>query len=57
MEFGRHAAPVVFVLHRDASITKRSESILGDFLLDVSPGSPNQPVLQDGGVALEHALS
>ena len=37
-----------FVLHRDASITKRSESILGDFLLDVSPGSPNQPVLQDG---------
>jgi len=37
-----------FVLHRDASITKRSESILGDFLLDVSPGSPDQPVLQDG---------
>jgi phospholipid/cholesterol/gamma-HCH transport system substrate-binding protein len=37
-----------FVLHRDASITKRSESILGDFLLDVSPGSPGQPVLQDG---------
>ncbi len=37
-----------FVLHRDASITKRSESILGDFLLDVTPGSPNQPVLQDG---------
>jgi len=38
-----------FVLHRDASITKRSESILGDFLLDVSPGSPGQPVLEDGG--------
>jgi phospholipid/cholesterol/gamma-HCH transport system substrate-binding protein len=37
-----------FVLHRDATITKRSESILGDFLLDVSPGSPGQPVLQDG---------
>jgi phospholipid/cholesterol/gamma-HCH transport system substrate-binding protein len=37
-----------FVLHRDASITKRSESILGDFLLDVSPGSPDQPALQDG---------
>ena len=37
-----------FVLHRDASISKRSESILGDFLLDVSPGSPNQPVLNDG---------
>ena len=37
-----------FVLHRDATITKRSESILGDFLLDVGPGSPDQPVLQDG---------
>jgi phospholipid/cholesterol/gamma-HCH transport system substrate-binding protein len=37
-----------FVLHRDATVTKRSESILGDFLLDVTPGSPNQPVLQDG---------
>jgi phospholipid/cholesterol/gamma-HCH transport system substrate-binding protein len=37
-----------FILHRDAAITKRSESILGDFLLDVTPGSANQPVLQDG---------
>ena len=37
-----------FVLHRDASVTKRSESILGDFLLDISPGSPSEPVLQDG---------
>ena len=37
-----------FVLHRDAAITKRSESILGDFLLDISPGSPEQPVLNDG---------
>src|SRR5256886_13457805 len=37
-----------FVLHKDASITKRSESILGDFLLDVGPGSPDQPLLQDG---------
>jgi phospholipid/cholesterol/gamma-HCH transport system substrate-binding protein len=37
-----------FILHRDATITKRSESILGDFLLDVTPGSPNEPVLQDG---------
>jgi len=37
-----------YVLHRDASITKRSESILGDFLLDLAPGSPNQPVLNDG---------
>lgn len=37
-----------FVLHKDATITKRSESILGDFLLDVHPGSPSQPVLKDG---------
>jgi phospholipid/cholesterol/gamma-HCH transport system substrate-binding protein len=37
-----------YVLHRDAGITKRSESILGDFLLDLSPGSPGEPVLQDG---------
>jgi phospholipid/cholesterol/gamma-HCH transport system substrate-binding protein len=37
-----------FVLHRDASITKRSESILGDFLLDVHPGSPSEPPLKDG---------
>ena len=37
-----------YVLHRNATITKRSESILGDFLLDVSPGTADQPVLQDG---------
>jgi phospholipid/cholesterol/gamma-HCH transport system substrate-binding protein len=37
-----------FVLHRDASIVKRSESILGDFLLDISPGSADQPLLKDG---------
>jgi len=37
-----------FVLHRDASIAKRSESILGDYLLDVSPGSPSEPPLKDG---------
>ncbi|HZX94170.1 MAG TPA: MlaD family protein [Myxococcales bacterium] len=37
-----------FVLHRDASIAKRSESILGDFLLDVGPGSPSEPPLKDG---------
>ncbi|HUJ27970.1 MAG TPA: MlaD family protein, partial [Myxococcales bacterium] len=37
-----------YVLHKDASITKRSESILGDFLLDVNPGSPDQPPLKDG---------
>jgi phospholipid/cholesterol/gamma-HCH transport system substrate-binding protein len=37
-----------FVLHRDAAIAKRSESILGDYLLDVSPGSPSEPPLNDG---------
>ena len=37
-----------FVLHKDASITKRSESILGDFLLDVHPGTPGEPPLKDG---------
>jgi phospholipid/cholesterol/gamma-HCH transport system substrate-binding protein len=37
-----------YVLHRNATITKRSESILGDFLLDVGPGTPDQPQLQDG---------
>jgi len=37
-----------FVLHRNATITKRSESILGDFLLDVGPSTPDQRELQDG---------
>ena len=37
-----------FLLHKDASVTKRSESILGDFLLDMAPGSANQPLLHDG---------
>lgn len=37
-----------FVLHQDAAIIKRSESILGDFLLDVQPGTPSLPPLKDG---------
>ena len=37
-----------YKLHKDATITKRSESILGDFLLDVTPGSPGEPLLHDG---------
>jgi len=37
-----------YPLHRNATITKRSESILGDFLLDLTPGSPDQPLLKDG---------
>lgn len=44
-----------FVLHRNASVTKRSESILGDYLLDVKPGSPDQPVLHDGD-RIEHVI-
>jgi phospholipid/cholesterol/gamma-HCH transport system substrate-binding protein len=37
-----------YPLHRNAAITKRSESILGDFLLDLTPGTPDQPLLKDG---------
>src|SRR5207237_8282400 len=37
-----------YVLHRDAAISKRSESILGDFLLDLTPGTASQPPLKDG---------
>jgi phospholipid/cholesterol/gamma-HCH transport system substrate-binding protein len=37
-----------YVLRRNATITKRSESILGDFLLDLTPGTPDQPPLKDG---------
>jgi phospholipid/cholesterol/gamma-HCH transport system substrate-binding protein len=37
-------------LHTDASVLKRSESFLGDFLLDLQPGSPAAPLMPDGGV-------
>jgi phospholipid/cholesterol/gamma-HCH transport system substrate-binding protein len=37
-------------LHTDASLIKRSESFLGDFLLDLQPGSPTAPLMADGGV-------
>jgi phospholipid/cholesterol/gamma-HCH transport system substrate-binding protein len=37
-----------FALHKNARVTKRSESILGDFLLDVFPGTNDQPLLADG---------
>jgi phospholipid/cholesterol/gamma-HCH transport system substrate-binding protein len=37
-------------LHTDASLIKRSESFLGDFLLDLQPGSPGAPLMPDGGV-------
>lgn len=36
-------------LHTDASLLKRSESFLGDFLLDLQPGSPSAPLMPDGG--------
>lgn len=37
------------VLREDARITKRSASLLGDFLLDVFPGTPGKPAIPDGG--------
>jgi phospholipid/cholesterol/gamma-HCH transport system substrate-binding protein len=36
-------------LHTDASLIKRSESFLGDFLLDLHPGSSTAPLMPDGG--------
>jgi phospholipid/cholesterol/gamma-HCH transport system substrate-binding protein len=36
-------------LREDASLTKRSESLLGDFLLDLSPGTDAAPPMQEGG--------
>jgi phospholipid/cholesterol/gamma-HCH transport system substrate-binding protein len=36
------------VLHADARIAKRSATLLGDFVLDIFPGSPGEPVLKDG---------
>lgn len=36
-------------LHVDASIGKRSESMLGDFMLDLTPGTETQPRLPEGG--------
>ncbi|MBI3182910.1 MAG: MCE family protein [Myxococcales bacterium] len=36
-------------LRQDASLTKRSESLLGDFLLDLYPGSESAPLMPEGG--------
>lgn len=33
---------------QDATITKRSESLLGDYMLDLTPGTENFPELKDG---------
>lgn len=41
----RHDVP----LFADARLAKRSSSLLGDFVLDLYPGSPEQPELGDGG--------
>ncbi len=35
-------------VHTDAALVKRSESLLGDYLLDLSPGSEGAPLLKDG---------
>lgn len=36
-------------LHDDATVEKVAISLLGDYKLAVSPGSPGRPLLQDGG--------
>ncbi|MCY1023134.1 MlaD family protein [Pyxidicoccus sp. MSG2] len=36
-------------LREDAVVTKRSESLLGDYLLDLNPGTENAPVMEDNG--------
>src|SRR5262249_42022383 len=36
-------------LKEDAAITKRAESLLGDYMLDIFPGTPEAPPLQEGG--------
>jgi len=36
-------------LKEDAAITKRAESLLGDYMLDIYPGTPESPLLKEGG--------
>ncbi|HZH79494.1 MAG TPA: MlaD family protein, partial [Archangium sp.] len=36
-------------VRQDAVLLKRSESLLGDYLLDLNPGSETAPPLEDGG--------
>jgi phospholipid/cholesterol/gamma-HCH transport system substrate-binding protein len=36
-------------LHQDAALIKRSESLLGDYLLDLNPGSEMSPSMEEGG--------
>lgn len=35
-------------LHRDASVARRSASLLGEYLLAINPGGPDAPPLEDG---------
>ncbi len=35
-------------VRRNASLTKRSESLLGDYMLDLVPGTEDQPILKTG---------
>jgi phospholipid/cholesterol/gamma-HCH transport system substrate-binding protein len=35
-------------LRTDATVTKRSEGLLGDYQLDLTPGTETQPLLRDG---------
>lgn len=36
-------------LHTDATIAKRSESMLGDYMLDLTPGTESAPLMPEGG--------
>jgi phospholipid/cholesterol/gamma-HCH transport system substrate-binding protein len=42
-------------LREDASITKRSESLLGDYVLDLFPGSETAPKMPEGG-EIKHVI-
>jgi phospholipid/cholesterol/gamma-HCH transport system substrate-binding protein len=35
-------------VRRNATLTKRSESLLGDYMIDLAPGTEDQPPLQNG---------
>lgn len=36
-------------VRENATLTKRSESLLGDYMLDLTPGTEDQPLLKDDG--------
>jgi phospholipid/cholesterol/gamma-HCH transport system substrate-binding protein len=42
-------------VHENASVTKRSESLLGDYQLDLVPGSDDQPLIPEGG-QIKHVI-